>query len=217
MDNQKKGKGINKLCSSKMTHKLRLYISFGIVIVHLLGCKNSNPFGCTINEKIVAKNDSIMNIKNYKGSLPEIWKDLNEPDIETSDTEAFRLTISHSFDKKIWTYRIEKTTNGTLLTIHKTYSKIFSSNHNINDTTIVKPLSKKDWERISAEFYENCFWTLPMTDDDRGLDGNTYLLEAKDPDAYNPTSMKYFIASRWEPKENTPFKDICDAVLGLDK
>ena len=70
-------------------------------------------------------------------------------------------------------------------------------------------------EEIEKAFESNCFWTMEIGIDRRGLDGGMYWLEAYDPLAENPVNKDYFLAGRWSPAKGTAFDNICNTIFEI--
>lgn len=181
----------------------------------LVGCRDKNPYDCSLDEKILSTNDSIMDREDFKLGYNRILNTVNEPDMEQCDTKTFRLMNSHSWDFDIWSYRFEKQNGGGLLTIKKTYTDSYKEFAGVNDTTLIRTLTTDEWNKIETAFESNCFWTMPITIDRRGLDGGMYWLEAYDPAAVNPIDKEYFAAARWSPERGTAFDNICNAIFEI--
>lgn len=143
-------------------------------------------------------------------------EEYKEPELETLSIKSYRLFVTYSWDRDTWIYRFEKTENGGMLTIKKTYTESYKEFSNFSDTTILRVLSIEKWKEVENIFDANCFWTLPLSIDRRGLDGRNCILEAFDPDRQNPVDKEYFIAARWSPEKNTEFRKICDYIESLE-
>lgn len=180
-----------------------------------LSCKDTNPYNCNMDEDVLASNDSIMNRDDFKEGFDKVLNVVDETDMEKCTVKTFRLMNSHSWDRDIWSYRFEKLTEGAALTVKKTYTDSYKEFEGVNDTVIVKTLTQEEWDKIEKAFDSNCFWTMPITIDRRGLDGGMYWLEAYDPNAENPIEKKYFAAARWSPEKGTNFRKICDVIFEI--
>ncbi len=184
-------------------------------ILILVGCKDKNPYDCNLDKQILSFNDSLMNQDDFKEGYDRILNTVEEPDMEQCDTKTFRLINSHSWDFDIWSYRFEKQSEGGLLTIKKTYTEAYKEFEGVNDTILIRNLTTEEWEEIENTFESNCFWTMQIGIDRRGLDGGVYWLEAYDPLAVNPTEKKYFTAARWSPEKGTAFDNICNTIFEI--
>jgi hypothetical protein len=179
----------------------------------VLSCDN-NPYNCNLDSSILAKNDSIMQLPETKTRFTSRFLNPHkEPKLETLGVKSYRLLVTYSWERDTWIYRFEKTANGGMLTIKKTYEESYKKvNSNVSDTTIQRELNAEKWDEIKKVFDANCFWTLPLDIDRNGLDGRICFLEAFDPDRQNPVDKEYFIAGRWSPEKNTDFRRICDFI-----
>lgn len=182
-----------------------------MLILAICSCEN-NPHNCKLEPLVLSKNDSIMASKNYKDGFNYILKRYNELDFEKLSHKAYRLVISYSWDREPRIFRFEKTKQGGVLTIQENYKASFEKEEGVSDTIYKKILSTKKWNELEKVFDSNCFWTLPLLVNRHGLDGNSYTLEAFDPERNNPVNKEYFIATRWSPEENTPFWEICNYI-----
>jgi hypothetical protein len=191
------------------------YLIIVSAIIILVGCQDMNPYNCSLDEQVLSFNDSIMNRDDFKEGFERILNTVDEPDMEQCATKTFRLMNSHSWDFDIWSYRFEKQSDGGLLTIKKTYTESYKEFEGVNDTTIIRNLTTKEWEEIEKAFESNCFWTMQIGIDRRGLDGGMYWLEAYDPSAVNPVEKEYFAAARWSPEKGTAFNNICNIIFEI--
>ncbi len=157
-----------------------------------------------------------MNLENYRAHFIRRQSDMNESPLESNPIKSYRLTISYSWGRDTWIYRIEKTDDSGVLILKKTYSDSYKEYSGLPDTTISRVLDQVQWDKIEKTFNSNCFWTMQMKINRRGLDGRTCVLEAYDPEKANPINLAYFTAARWSPKENTNFRNICDVIESLD-
>jgi len=186
------------------------------LIFIICSCDN-NPYDCALDQSVLSRNDSILALPNDKDGFKRILLEYDEPELESLDHKAYRLVITYSWDRDTWIYRFEKTEDGGILTLKKNYVESFQETVGISDTIIRKELSVLKWNEIEETFDANCFWTLPISIDRRGLDGRTCILEAFDPNRNNPVSKSYFIAGRWSPEENTEFWKICDYIESFEQ
>lgn len=191
------------------------YLYILIFVLLFISCEN-NPYQCTLDPVVLSYNDSIMGIPDYRKNYPDYFKQYGEQELDSLGVKSYRLFIGYSFDLDPWIYRFEKTEDGGKLTIKKNYKDYFKETTNFRDTIIVKPLSIDQWKGVEEIFDANCFWTIPLEIDNRGLDGRTCALEAFDPDRNNPVDKNYFIAFRWSPEKNTSFRIICDYIQAFE-
>lgn len=181
------------------------------LIFSICSCDN-NPYDCELNQSVLSRNDSIMALPDYKDGYNTMLLEYHEPELKSLDHKAYRLLITYSWDRDAWIYRFEETEEGGTLTIQKNYTESFEKEFGLSDTVIRKELSVEKWKELEETFNVNCFWTLPLSIDRRGLDGRNCILEAFDPDRNNPVNKDYFIAGRWSPEKNTEFRKICEYV-----
>ena len=194
---------------------MKIFLSI-ILILAIYSCEN-NPHNCKLEPSVLSKNDSTMAGKDYKDGFNPMLLKYDEPDLEKLNHKAYRLIISYSWDKEPWVFRFEKTKQGGTLTIQENYTKGFKKEKGVSDTIYKIKLTPKRWMELEKVFDANCFWTLPLSIDRSGLDGNNYTLEAFDPERNNPVNKEYFIATRWSPEENTPFWEICNYIESFSK
>lgn len=193
--------------------KVFLLIFLTLIII---SC-DSNPHNCYLDRTILERNDSIMRFEDYKTGFTPILEEYKESELEKLNTKSFRLVIRYTWDRSIWIYRFQKNETGGKLTIKKNYTKSYKEYcTNISDTIIRKELSIEKWKEVENIFDANCFWTLPLAIDRRGLDGRTCILEAFDPENQNPINKEYFLAWRWSPEKNTEFRKICDYIESFE-
>lgn len=203
------------LCLSNqnlLAMKLILILFLTVVIV---SC-GSNPYNCSLDNSILDKNDSIMQHADFKKKFTPLFEYCQEPELESLGIKSYRLFVTYTWDRDKWIYRFEKTENGGMLTIKKTYTEIYKENSNFSDTIIYRELSMEKWKEIENIFDSNCFWTLPVFIDRRGLDGQWCILEAFDPDHQNPVDKEYFIAARWSPEEFSEVRTISDYIETIE-
>ncbi|MCZ4408541.1 hypothetical protein O3Q51_06965 [Cryomorphaceae bacterium 1068] len=186
-----------------------LFLATGL----LYACQNHNPYECSIDDQILLVNDSLLAREGFKESYENYLYAVDEPDMNRCSTKTYRLMNSFSWEKKIWSYRFEKQSEGGLLTLKKTYTKAYKESEGVNDTTLIRTLTSDEWSTIEKAFDSSCFWTMPVKIDRKGLDGGHYWLEAFDPLAHNPVKRDYFIAVRWSPERGTAFRHICETIL----
>jgi hypothetical protein len=191
------------------------YIILLVVTIIQLSCQNKNPYDCKIDKQIISYNDSIMNLDYFETAYDRISNVVDEPDMKQSTKKTFRLMNSHSWDRDIWSYRFEKETDGGSLTIKKTYTESYKKTEGIHDTTLIRTITAEEWEEIEKAFDSNCFWTMSMDINRRGLDGGIYWLEAYDPISKNPVDKEYFTAARWSPENGTAFDNICTTIFEI--
>ncbi|MBK7129089.1 MAG: hypothetical protein IPM74_03810 [Crocinitomicaceae bacterium] len=188
-----------------------------VLLIVFIGSCNSNPYNCAIDQKVLTKNDSIMGLPDYRDGYSPMLIEYDEPELESLNIKSYRLLITHSWDRDTWIYRFERTEEGGLLTLKKNYTEGYEEYLGISDTTIYLTLSEEEWKEIELTFDSNCFWTLPLSIDRRGLDGRNCVLEAFDPDRNNPVKKSYFIAARWSPEKDTEFRKICDYIESFEQ
>ncbi|MFM1999117.1 MAG: hypothetical protein RL204_1064 [Bacteroidota bacterium] len=191
------------------------YIYILIFVLLFISCEN-NPYHCALDPVVLSFNDSIERIPDYRENYPKHFEKYGEQELEDHGVKSYRLFVNYSFYLEPWIYRFEKSDEGGRLTIKKNYKDSFEDSTSFRDTVIVKALSIDQWKGVEEIFEANCFWTLPAFIDRRGLDGRTCILEAFDPDRDNPVYKNYFIASRWEPEENTSFLMICNYIQAFE-
>lgn len=197
-----------------MRFKLKKYLLFFGLILILISC-NNNPYNCPIDESVISKNDSIMSLEDYRGGFLRVLSDMDESLLESQPVKSYRLTITYSFEKDIWVYRIEQTKSGGLLTLKKTYKDGYKNYNRISDSTLLKELNQSEWTNIEKIFNANCFWTMPIAIERAVLDGRNCILEGYDPDRENPRKMDYFVVGRWSPERGTDFRRICESIENL--
>lgn len=187
-----------------------------LFLLLLASCSNPNPHHCKIDQTVISKNDSTLNDAREQKGYYSFLKRTNEPKLETFSNKAYRLIVYYSFDRDCWIYRIKQTSSGGELTLKKTYQQAYKDYCGARDTIIVKKINQKQWQKIEYVLSSNCFWTVPLSTDRRGLDGASYILEAFDPEANNPIGKNYTSVARWSPDQGTGFRKICDAIQDLD-
>jgi hypothetical protein len=189
---------------------------FFLVIILISSCSNPNPYDCKIDQSILSKNDSVRNDKWEKKSYYAFLKRSHEQELKTFANKVYRLSVSYSFERDLWIYRVRQTEDGGILTIKKTYHKAYKDYCRVHDTIISKKISLKQWKSIDKAVNSNCLWTLQYFDGRHGLDGASYIMEAFDPEAENPVGKNYTTVVRWSPEKGTGFRAICDAIQELD-
>ena len=187
-----------------------------IFLILITSCSNPNPYDCKIDQEVISKNDSILNDSWEKKSAKAFLKRTNEPDVRTFSDKVYRLTIYYSFERDYSIYRIRQTNDGGMLTLKKTYKKVYKDYCGARDTIIVKKITPKQWQKIEYSLNSNCLWTMPLFDNRHGLDGASYVVEAFDPDGNNPLGRNYAAVTRWSPEQRTGFRSICDVIQELD-
>ncbi len=192
-----------------------IFVIFLTVVV--LSCDN-NTYNCSLDSSVLARNDSTMQLPDFITSFASRFLNPhNEPKLETLGIKSYRLLVTYCWERDTWVYRFEKTANGGMVTIKKTYDEIYKKkNSNVSDTIIQRELTVEKWNEIEKIFHVNCFWTLPLDIDRHGFDGRTCHLEAFDPDRQNLVDKEYFIAARWSPEKNTEFRRICDFIESFE-
>ena len=195
---------------------MKLVIIILLLATLNLGCDTSNPYNCSLDESMLAKNDSLINGPSFQEKHARLLKWIDEPSLKTQSSKVFRFSTSYPYDYGLGVYTFERTPNGGLLTIKQTFTDSYRENVNFaHDTLITKRLTQGQWETLEEHFHSNCFWTIPTLSNRRGLDGRNLVLEAYDPEAQNPINHIYHIAGRWSPPDSTEFGQISYYLEGF--
>lgn len=139
------------------------------------------------------------------------WNKFDELLLVSQKYECYRLSIVSPLDERIKIYRIQQTQDGFELH-RKEYNYHPSNKVTIPVLNEVKNLSKEEWATFKENIKNNCFWTMPIEDDNSGLDGIVYRLEGFSPVGNICTTKKYHTVSRWSP-DSTSFIKLCDAII----
>jgi len=147
-------------------------------------------------------------------SMKTFLKIYNEPEMNTLDHESYRLFFGHVFSDTIHIIRIGNS-NSNYYFMHK---KLIRD----SDTTAVvvenieKNLPISEWKIFKKSIYRNEYWMLPREIDKEGLDGGTWTIEGRRPDAEICKKRIYHIVSRWSPEEGK-FRKICEKLIEIDE
>jgi hypothetical protein len=177
----------------------------------LLNCKSRENYA-----------DEIYQPEVFQRSIDSTWperiktrlKMFEEPDLSTLDHESYRLVFGHVFSDTIDIIRVGNKDSKPYF-IHK---KIIIN----RDTTAIivglveKSLGRDEWRLFKASIYQNRYWLLQREIDREGLDGGTWTIEGRRPDAEAYKKRSYHVVARWSPEEGE-FRNICEHLIDMDK
>ena len=146
--------------------------------------------------------------------LNKCLKRYSEPPLDQLDHESYRLYYEHVFSDTTQMMRIGNR-HSAYYFIHKKLVPDSDSTMRVSET-IELPLLPQEWEVCKTIIYRNGYWTLPREIDRYGLDGGTYILEGRRPEADICGKRSYHLVSRWSPKEGA-YRQICDQFLTVMK
>ena len=177
----------------------------------LLNCKSRENYA-----------DEIYQPEIFQQEFDSIWlerikirlKMFEEPDLSTLDHESYRLVFDHVFSDTINFIRVGNKDS-------KPYFRHKKIIINSDTTAIIvgfveKPLGEDEWRLFKASIYQNKYWLLQREIDRMGVDGGTWTIEGRRPDAESFKKRSYHVVSRWSPEEGA-FSNICEHLLEMDK
>jgi hypothetical protein len=177
----------------------------------LLNCKSRENYA-----------DEIYQPEVFQRSIDSTWperikirlKMFEEPDLSTLDHESYRLVFDHVFSDTTNFIRVGNKDSKPYF-IHK------KTIRNSDTTAIIvglveKPLGEDEWRLFKESIYQNRYWLLQREIDRMGVDGGTWTIEGRRPDAESFKKRSYHVVSRWSPEEGA-FRNICKHLLEMDK
>jgi hypothetical protein len=194
------------------------------VFVLLSGCqKQESNCNCTYGQKTRIENDSfikVINADDYKMWTTYLDRK-DEPLLQSGNQESYRFFCdgTGSFRGGIApnrVFRIENH-NGKYLLHYKLFDRRNGWQRDSLVTQYSKYISEEDWKELKSSISDNCYWTMAITNDRRGLDGSEWALEAFDPNENNCINNKFHIVSRWSPEDTSAFNQICSFFWKYDK
>jgi hypothetical protein len=172
----------------------------------LLTACSEEPYNCTCDRSEVSTNDSILKAAEAASDLDVFAKRYGQSPLRNLNTESYRLSMRHSFNRYFQVYTLTRTKDGGILLVQefwgeRSYSQTFklNSEYRIN-------LNRKQWNAFKRVIDNTCFWTMPVVEVERsqGLDGGELYLEGFQPDQRNCSGSDYLILyRRYADKRNT--------------
>lgn len=195
----------------------RAGLHFYVLWLSILFTGCADPYAhCYVDATAVARNDSILERESFRGPVRDIMDQVGEPMLQERNVRAYRLTLLHSFSKGVWVFRCTQTSDGGVLLVKKKFSRHYMDiDEPMRDTAYSKVISSHQWTSLENEIRSSCFWTMPPIIDRSGLDGTTYILEAKDPGSQTPTERSYHAVGRWAPPDSSEFRKICRIIYDM--
>jgi hypothetical protein len=201
-----------------------------ILFVFILGfflvssCQNDKVCNCPTNVVMQKSNDSICLSANDQWRRVKLWEKYNEPYLDSIKYQAYRVYLHNSVEEFTKIVRIEEKEIGYQLTI-KIYcdSYPFSiENDAIPSENIIRPLSIKEWDKITSTINQNCFWTMDIRMKKVScLDGGgAFFLEGNNPKMQCSNITPYHIFTNGcgiDSLTDYKYWQICDILLELDK
>ncbi|MFM9989665.1 hypothetical protein [Flavobacterium sp.] len=142
---------------------------------------------------------------------------LKEPELETLDRETYRFLILSSFGN-YKTYRVNKNSDNYII-IAKNYVKYFEdtiTHKEIVINSLVKKsetaISEAQWLEVKALIDKIDFWELPVSKNERYLDGTAYIIEGYSLEKNACTQRNYHVTSRISPNDSTIYKSIFNKI-----
>lgn len=177
-------------------------------------CQNE-VCNCPIDAAKIKTNDSIFTlVKKYREN-DSFWQQLKEPYLDTLQNEVFRVYKRGIFDNLIKTHRIEKKENDYQLTIKNYY---FGKPDSIS--TIIRSISKEQWDNISEKMNEYCFWVMDTKMNRNGcLDEGVLFLEGYNPNLKCKEIKPYHcvFGSCVDSLKGYKYKELCGMMFDLDE
>lgn len=189
---------------------------FLLIIFAIVSC-NSKSYNCPTNKSVIAFNDSIANDPFFKKEIRRIHRYVNLNDLRLSERKCIRLIIIYTWDIKYCTYTYEKLEDGGVFTTVKVFTDYYKKSTGRRDVFDKIKLTEKECSKLEKIMEQNCMWGLPITDRKKGSDGNTYFIEAYDPDCENYLGKNFVFLYRWSSDETTEFGKICHLIESFRK
>jgi len=182
-----------------MKKVLQVLILFSFSL-QLFSCREeTNP--CLLSKEVLADIqtlDSLVKIPKIKLRDKEWMKNnYNEPSLLDSKKETYRFILSSSFD----TTEIERIED--IGGRYKMTKKIYATHADTVGVASEFEISQSDWNNIVTNLVANNFWTYPTSDNRKGLDGATWVLEGYKPTKDKCTLKNYHRIGRWSPNDTT--------------
>ncbi|VAW14926.1 hypothetical protein MNBD_BACTEROID03-2132 [hydrothermal vent metagenome] len=161
---------------------------------------------CGIDESIIKTNDSII-IKIQTGFSSQKWWNeylgkIKEPSLKEEKTESYRLLIYDAMWASLKMYRIFEDTDSYKIAFKEFGGEQIEPEYSMLTSDYEKELSEKKWNEFKELTEKLNFWSMKVNDEKTGLDGTSWILEGKMPNANNCTNRDYHLVGRWEPADS---------------
>jgi hypothetical protein len=183
------------------------------------GCQNGA--NCDFDQEIIESNDStIAAFKSDTFLYDTIWRNhlklLNEPFLDEAKEESYRLIVHDLMWESFLVYRIFEDSDSYKM-IYKKYGgeQIERSESQLTANKEVE-LSKYEWDEFKELMDKNNFWVIPVKPiESAGLDGVTWILEAKVLNHNNCTNRDYHLVARWSPDDSLKVMELNRKLIEL--
>ncbi len=167
---------------------------------------------CTVDQSMVHSNDSTIAALLESRRFNAYWDRIPEPQLSKSNAETYRFIFHHERYSDIYTLVNEG--DSYQLTL-KEYQRLGEREKKDSLlSAVIATISEDDCMMFNAALDEMKYWSTPVIDDRRVLDGSGWALEGFMPDANNCTERTYHIVVRISP-EPSPFRDVCELLMDL--
>ena len=188
-----------------------------LILLFVLNLSCQNKCDCTIDLKVVQKNDSILNTINSvnKINYQKYLESIKEPDLRFENNEVYRVSIKNLMNGSTFVYRIQNDFENYTMIVKKNY-KTGKGGDSIEKKS-ERTLLKSEWNNFQSQIHKSCFWTFPVRNlKEGGFDGSIWTLEANSPNRDNCTGRKFHAVVRWSPKKETEFYKLCNLLIEFD-
>lgn len=169
---------------------------------------------CDVDLAKVKTNDSIISALEVNQHFTEYWDRLAEPQLKSSTTECYRLTIYDLMERTSSVYTLEELTDSYTLTVRKYHASTHQGRKDSIMAETKKTVRASQWNNFKLQLSNLNYWTLGVRDDRHVLDGTSWILEGFMPDAYNCTEHEYHIVGRASP-EPSKFRNVCEELVAI--
>lgn len=141
----------------------------------------------------------------------EFFDKLNEPIVEELEHEAYRLLIIQSLSKNHFLFRIDADELR-----FKEFAR-FARGDTLVDTILQNQkilLTEQHWIEFQNLVRQQEYWTMPASNGRHGLDGTSWTLTGRRPQAAECRRRTWHRVHRWSPEEGG-FRTLCEKMLEM--